>query len=287
MRYTYSVVRFVPDPVRGEFVNVGVIVGSDESSEWQLRTIENTKRARGIDAKGLLPVVWTFVDYIGRQLDAYTEAVDAAQERTPAISEDWLRRLSIESRNVVQLSQPTPIIADDVNDAFVILFEQFILEPETRRYSFQKKHSALAAVRRAYSASGLLRGLDFDEAAVVKGAFHSERFDFTVLNGRVVQLVQAWSFQVPAQEELLEKIKAWAWTVADIRRHGGEAQVSDRAIAVPETVDVSAVYVPPVVGAQSKALDEALSAFREIRVEPLSLSDVSNVALRARALLGK
>ena len=27
----------VPDPVRAEFVNVGLIVGSDESSEWQLR----------------------------------------------------------------------------------------------------------------------------------------------------------------------------------------------------------------------------------------------------------
>ena len=28
MRYVYSVVRFVPDPIKGEFVNVGLIAGT-------------------------------------------------------------------------------------------------------------------------------------------------------------------------------------------------------------------------------------------------------------------
>ena len=34
MRFVYSLVRFVPDPARGEFVNVGAIAGSEESSDW-------------------------------------------------------------------------------------------------------------------------------------------------------------------------------------------------------------------------------------------------------------
>jgi hypothetical protein len=49
VRHIYSVVRFVPDPARGEFVNVGAIVGSEESSEWGLRQIENPVRARAVD----------------------------------------------------------------------------------------------------------------------------------------------------------------------------------------------------------------------------------------------
>ncbi len=45
MRYVYSLVRFVPDPARGEFVNVGAIAGSEDGAEWQIRQVENTVRA--------------------------------------------------------------------------------------------------------------------------------------------------------------------------------------------------------------------------------------------------
>ena len=45
-KYIYSVLRFVPNPASGEFVNIGAIVGSDENGEWELRTVENAKRAR-------------------------------------------------------------------------------------------------------------------------------------------------------------------------------------------------------------------------------------------------
>ena len=58
MRYMYSVIRFVPDPIRGEFVNVGVLAGSDESSEWDLRMVESLKRAGDVDsdAQVTLPI---------------------------------------------------------------------------------------------------------------------------------------------------------------------------------------------------------------------------------------
>ena len=52
MRHVYSMVRFVPDSARGEFINVGANVGSEESSEWQVWQIENPKRARFIDERG-------------------------------------------------------------------------------------------------------------------------------------------------------------------------------------------------------------------------------------------
>ena len=51
MRYVYSLVRFVPDPARSEFVNLGAIVGSEEYSEWESRQVENPKRARDIDER--------------------------------------------------------------------------------------------------------------------------------------------------------------------------------------------------------------------------------------------
>lgn len=235
MKYSYSVVRFVPDPVRGEYVNVGIVAGSDDASEWQLRTLENQKRARSLDEKGLLPLVWGFIDDIGRKIDQFDEAVQTSlfevEDEKP--SERWLEQLSSESRNVIQLSPPAVIVAESVNEALDMLFEQFVVDPEHRRYSFKRKHAALAAIRHSYRDAGLRIGKDFDEGAKVKGQHHNERFDFVVANGQAVQLAQTWSFQQPNQEELAERVKAWAFTVEDVRDNGGLAELSMRRINSP------------------------------------------------------
>ena len=202
MRYVYSVIRFVPDTVRGEFINVGILVGSDKSSEWDIRTLGSLKRARTLDEKGLLPLVWTFIDDIGRQLDRYNEAIQLGLFGSDEgqISEEWLTQICQQSRNVVQFSNPAIIDADDVNAAINALFEQFIVVPEARRVQFKNKHAALAAMRRAYRDAGLRRGQHFDEGANVRGHHHKERFDFVVANGHAVQLTQTWSFQVPIRK---------------------------------------------------------------------------------------
>jgi hypothetical protein len=288
MRYLYSVVRFVPDPGRGEFVNVGILAGSDESSEWEVRTVENLKRARSIDDKGLVRLVWGSVDDIGRMLDRYAEDVQTSlfspSEDGP--SEGWLTRLSEEARNVVQFSPPAVIVADTLSVGLDILFKQFIVEPETRQFSFKKKHLALAAIRRAYREAGLRQLDHFNEGATVKGLHHQERFDFLVANGRVVQLAQTWSFQVPSQDDLTEHIKAWAWTVEDVRDNGGEAMTAVRRIEVPRDVDIEVIYVPPSAEGPRRALEEALAAFGKIGVKAVETDRASDVALQASRLIG-
>lgn len=288
MRYTYSVVRFVPNPVRGEFVNIGVLAGSDESSEWELRTVENLRRARSIDEKGLLRFVWSFVDDIGRKLDQYTEAVQTSlfDEADDGLSEEWLMRLSEESRNVVQFSIPAAVVAEDIDEALNILFDQFMVEPEARRFPFKKKHVALAAIRRAYRQVGLKRREHFEEGVTVKGQHHKERFDFVVANGRAVQLAQTWSFQVPNQEDLAEQVKAWAWTVADVRKHGGTAETVARRMEVPADVNIQVVYVPPAVDHPREALDEALAAFTQINVHSVEADRANAVGRQALKLVG-
>ena len=55
MTYFFSMLRFVPDPARGEFVNIGAIAGDEETQDWELRLISNLKRARSIDHVAFLP----------------------------------------------------------------------------------------------------------------------------------------------------------------------------------------------------------------------------------------
>lgn len=287
MRYMYSAVRFVPDPVRGEFVNVGILAGSDESSEWDIRMVENLKRARALDDEVLLPLVWHFVDDIGRKVDRYTEAIQTNLFETDEkrLSEEWLTQLSEEARNVVQLSAPAVIVADDIDEAINILFDQLIVEPKARRFRFKKKNVALAATRAAYREAGLRVSEHFMEGVSVKGQHHKERFDFVVANGSAVQLAQTWSFQVPNQEDIAEQVKAWAWTVSDIRQHGGMAEAETRQIAVPPDVDIEVVYVPPAVDGPRQVLNEALAAFEKIKVQAVESEQAGTVGQEASRLI--
>jgi hypothetical protein len=275
MKYVYSVVRFVPDAVRGESVNVGMIVGSDETSEWELRVVSNARRARSLDDKQLLPAVWDFIDDLGRRLDHYSEAMQGNERPEESISEEWLCSIWERSQNVVQLSFPAPVLADDVDNVFQKLFPQFIVEPERRLDRHTNKHPALAAVRKAYQSVGLQKQIDFAEKVKVNGLHHGETFDFVVKNGRAVQLAQTFSFQVPAQSDLAETIKAWAWTVRDIQSHGGEASFSAGSIEVPKEVAIGVVYVP---ASDTPLMDEALSAFREVRAIAVPIERASEIS---------
>ena len=67
MRYLYSVVRFVPDPARGEYVNVAAILGSEETGEWDVRQVENLRRA-GYNA-GFTPLATAVRRYVAEFLD--------------------------------------------------------------------------------------------------------------------------------------------------------------------------------------------------------------------------
>jgi Protein of unknown function (DUF3037) len=286
MRFVYSVVRFVPDPARGEFVNVGAIVGSEESSEWQLRQIDNPVRARAIDDHRALEAVWSFLDRVGRDIDEYETATERLLFDGVELSEAWLERLFVDHRNVVQLSQPTPMIAASADEALDRVFEQLVIDPAQRKYRFQKKHAALAAVRNAYREHGVRRGANLRERVILETEHHQERFDFAVINGHVLQLTQTWSFQVPDQEFLAEQIKAWGWTVQDVQEHGGMASLDDGStFEVERNVDVEVVFVPPKPDQGAPALRDARNVFDALRVRQASVEEAGGVGLRARDLL--
>jgi len=290
MRFVYSVVRFVPDPARGEFVNVGAIVGSEDSSEWDVRQIANPVRARAVDDRKALEAVWSFLDGVGRDIDEYEKAMERLLDSSVELSEAWLERLfidhRIDHRNIVQLSPPTPMVASSAGEALDRVFEQMIVDPAQRKYRFRKKHAALAAVRAAYRRHGVQERVNLRERVAVQTESHSERFDFAVTNGHVLQLTQTWSFQVPDQESLAEQVKAWGWTVRDVQRHGGRATLPDGSrFNVTSDVDVEVVFVPPAEGQDAPAMKDAYGVFNELGVRQAPVEDADQVGRRAQELL--
>jgi hypothetical protein len=286
MRFVYSLIRFVPDPARGEFVNVGAVVGSDESSEWEVRQVENPVRARALDDRNALDAVWAFIDRLGYQIDEFEEGSASLFGPSIELSEEWLERVYRDHQNVVQLSPPTPMVAESADEALERVFDLLILDPAQRKYQFRKKHAALAALRNAYSTRAIQKGRDLRERVVLETVHHRERFDFAVTNGRALQLTQAWSFQVPDQDGLSEQIKAWGWTVRDARASGGRIAAPDgTTYDVATDIDVEVVFVPPAPGQNAPALADARNVFTALDVNAVPLDDAGAVAERAHRLL--
>jgi hypothetical protein len=181
MKHVYSVIRYVPDPFRGEFVNVGAIVRS-ESAEWAVQRVSNPVRARRFDERGSLPAVWAFIDQVSREVEQ------------SAPSEDWLSDLYERCTNIVQLSAPLPMMAASVDEAMATIFTELIVDPARRR-PVRTKQGALDAVREAYATAGIL-GSVLHGGVLETAGRHHERLDFAVANGRVLQITQAWSFRV-------------------------------------------------------------------------------------------
>lgn len=114
MRYVYSLVRFVRSPARGEFLNVGAIAGSEEAGQWQIRQAQNSRLELN-DDKALVALrhFWTRV----------SQDID---EHPDELSEAWLQQLHADSRNIVQLSAPIPMVASSAEAALDRVFASLV-----------------------------------------------------------------------------------------------------------------------------------------------------------------
>jgi Protein of unknown function (DUF3037) len=282
MPYCYSLIRFVPDPARGEAINIGAIAGDDDGRDWDLRLVSNYRRAKAIDAEGVFPAALAFT----ATLQEHVSAVDrlAVGSTTEPMSARLLDALSTDMRNVLQVSRPSPLVADSAEGALDLVFEELLVEPEARRFAFAKKHPALKAIRAAYASHGLA-GKTVATARVESGPYETT-FDFAVHDERVVQLTQCWSFQLPNQAELAEQVRAWAWTVHELRSHGGSLVLHDARLPIREDLSVGVVYIPPLESQPDAAFREASAAFAELDAEAVTTDDADALSTRAEELLG-
>lgn len=282
MAYVYSLIRFVPDPAKGEFVNIGAIAGSDEANDWAVRHVENFRRATALDIGRSLRAAKAFT----AELDERVAATEQfAVDDTSPMSAEALTRFSGELGNIVQLTPPAPVAAQSAEAALDLVFSELVVDLARTEFRFARKNQAQASVRSAYRELGLLAGSVSERAEVRSGPFRSN-FDFAVHNGRALQLVQCWSFELPGQADLSEEVRAWAWLVHEIRKDGGSLLFADQELEVSRELDIAAVFIPPRPDqADASAFEEAQAIFDENDVEAAEPDAAELVAERAAHVL--
>lgn len=282
MSFQFSLIRFVPDVARGEFVNIGAIAGSEAAGEWELRLIGNLTRAKALDDRGVLAKAFEWAAGLEDHLIAVDQlpGADQAEPMTFAL----LQRQSVDMQNIVQVSTPAPIAAESAEEALDLIFEHQVLDVARRSFPFAKKNRAQGAARRAY-ADNDVPAAAIRERARVRSGVYDGGFDFAIHNGRTVQLAQCWSFQLPNQTDLAEQVKAWSWLVHELRNDGGELVIGDASVEVPAELEIFAVAIPPLEGRTSPAYVEAQEAFRENNVVEVGTDDADLLGQQARQAL--
>lgn len=248
--------------------------------------MSNPARARALDDERSLDLVWAFCNRVGAEIDRFEDSLNRLFDSEVELSEDWLENLYNQHRNIVQLSPPTPMVADSADEALDRLFNQMIVDPTRHRQSTVTKHGVLAAMRRAYGSCGLRKNSGFVERARLSASDHSIPVDFAVVNGQVVQLVQTWSFQSADQQSVAQQVRSWGWVVHRTRNRGGQLDASGvEGLDVDPDVAIRAVYVPPTPDGNADAYRGALDVFNETAIEHGPMEQVKDVAEEACRLL--
>ena len=68
-RYLYSAIRVVPNPASGEYINMGVIAGSDQSGDWAIRGLQDERRVRQFCSPEVITAAREFMTRVGVSMD--------------------------------------------------------------------------------------------------------------------------------------------------------------------------------------------------------------------------
>lgn len=236
----YSVVWYVPDPVRGERINVGVVVTSQDGSLAAAKFPQNFLRARAF-GRERADFLKEFARTVEQQAQAQLNMLDAGR-----CDLEWLQRLSREWSNSIQLSEPR--VSTLAVDALLNqVYETFVREPAARAHGFRDRRSVAGLARRALK-KAILDLADRPEAAdvvqqrtTIPGKFETHRFDIAIVNGRPLLGAQAISFEVPESEALQRDVDAVAWAIDDVRKRY-------------KTTELAVVALPPVGSRRSTTI---------------------------------
>lgn len=259
-KYQYSIIRFVPSPVRGEFVNLGLIIGSDQTGEWMIEVVSSMSRASRLDDDKVLSLLATDLLQLQSTIESYNEPEMFGQ--TVELSEDWLADMSRNSRNQLQFSHPNPVVAESIGNAFEKLWGRLIVESVPSKRNSITKASVTAQYIAALNNAHLDRSHLKRRVKLETSRTHTN-IDVAVHNGVVKDITQCWLLQIKAAEPLLNEIKAWGWSIKTLREHGGRILAGKQPIEVPHDVRVGVVYAKT---SDSELMDEALDVFNDAEI---------------------
>lgn len=216
MGYIYSVIRYVPNPTIGEFVNLGIIVGSDTTGEWEIAWPGNRRRARNLNS-AMGTSSYSVVQTVMQQTKARLQLTHDRRpfthidEPTEPFSESWLQRMHANSANIIQYTRPLPIAAPSVSAAISRITQLLFVTTKAQRRPVNKAQ-IVGNVRQALNSALADRRVETRLRVTLEANGMTETSDLIAFDDTRLLLTCVWSFTVSqdTQARLLDEIKALA-----------------------------------------------------------------------------
>lgn len=264
MRYHYWTVRFVPDVARGEFINIGVLIGGDEPSDWAFRHVDIFKRANTLG--GDAASTQSFLTSIKQRIQDARGPADLFGERR-GLTYNYVENARAHQSNAVQFGAPEIVEAPNAEAALRIIYPVMVEEPPAR----ERRNSRERLVRelgdeldRALPSHDLL----IRRSTPARADKQRGSFDFVLESDGRFQLAHAWSFLLQNPDRLATQHQAWAWFVNEFRRQGAVmVPRGGRSLEIDRETPLLIVHDRPETEVQREVLESARASWEQLEVD--------------------
>lgn len=283
--YNTWILRYVPDPVRGEFVNIGVIAGLGE--DWAVERVHNFRHAARLGGQPKLLQPWLRrFEQLASPTNVYMDYLDSGVAGEPERWTDGLvRDLSARMNNALRIDAVPPTMAVDAKSAAALMFSLVVLDtPSEER--MRRKTRMIKSFRHALLQNwGGDRTLPLLAKPKVSLGRQRQRFDLGLHNSKVLQLTQAVSFKRSSLDQIRQEVNAWNYQVLRIRDNGGEVAAKEHSWNVPNDVAITVVHDEPPSSESRDIFLDAAEGWKNLEVDFVSDTHVEEAADKALELI--
>lgn len=211
----YSVVRYLPNPLSGEMINIGVIAWGE--GKIASRFARDWRRAKAFGREDI-----SFLRDFVEQMEASTgmqqrlltsEAKPVDAQQLEQIVKDWGNSIQF-SESRTSLRSPDEVI-QEVSSIYLPELPHYSQTGRTRRnagiLAWHRVSQVLIDVGGPH-ASGLIK-----REHMIQGKVDEHLFDVVVANGRPFLAAQGLSFEKSFTRTVQKDVDATAWAVDDVR----------------------------------------------------------------------
>lgn len=281
MRYNYWTVRYVPDSVREEFVNIGLIVGAD-GQDWANRWRSDLRAVKRLG--GNLGDVTSWMHNFAPWLEERGSGAmisGATWAEIEGISSHRLAHLARISNNLFQLSAARPAIGATARDVLDMLAPNLIDAPE-----HETRHRPTTVMRHSLS-EHFEKIVRVQQAMIERPKIETGRlrspFDFGFGRGGVRQLTRVVSFRQANAETAMTSLQAWCLGISRLRSDGALLERPGRApLDVVADVPVAVVHDQPSTDAQFENWETSCELWERLGVEVYGSAEAEQAKLAER-----
>lgn len=211
--YRYAVVRLVPDEIRQEFVNVGVVIAPMHGHAYtQFAPKSEARRLTSLGYEGDFETLRS----VERDIRAWGDHAALYLEEA---SQSWAGTLRFSELGAARHETPKALL-EELYARYVHrgeLVDPLAEAPRDRRYARRLVQDALRAV---------LPPEAIQKRPLVPGNVESHKFDAGVKNGKLLHAVTTLSFDIKTERVLAGEVDAGAWSISDVREKNPDLPIS-------------------------------------------------------------